>query len=105
MDLIMTKLTDSELQALVFQTGITPCDRLPKPDPRYELNALLSDVSTRINGAVKAEQQTVVLKASGFPTYKAGTVLDAVPVLEQLGYVVVVKTADTQITITISGWI
>ena len=101
----MTKLTDAELQALVFRTGITPCDRLPKPDPRYELNSLLNDVSTRINGAVKAGQPAVILQSDGFPSYMVPTVLGAVPILEQLGYAVACELSTRKISITISGWI
>jgi hypothetical protein len=101
----MSKLTDSELQALVFQTGITPCDRLPKPDPRYELNSLLHCISNFVNGAVKAGNSAVTVETTGFPKWSEKALRDAAPVLTQLGYKTEIKPVCDGISITISGWL
>ena len=101
----MTKLTDTELQALVYQTGITPVDKLPKPDPKAELVSFLHQVSVSINGAAKAGNPSVMTESSGFPTYSKETVIAAQGVLEQLGYRVGKSECGTSVRLTVSGWL
>lgn len=99
----MTKLTDAELQAIVYQTGIMPVDKLPKPDPKAELVSFLHQVSVSINGAVKCG--VVKVRSPTFPSYSVEVMEAGSAVLQQLGYKVQ-PSGDSQdsIYLTISGW-
>lgn len=98
----MSKLTDAELQALVYQTGITPVDKLPKPDPKAELVSFLSQVSVSINGAVKCGAAEV--RSPAFPAYPAWVYQEAEPILTQLGYHVEICSKCGDTSLRISGW-
>lgn len=101
----MSKLTDAELQALVYQTGITPVDKLPKPDPQVELKGLLHHISNVINGAVKAGDPVVQIESTGFPKWSDNVIISAEPILTQLGYRVTLRPMDVGVNIVISGWL
>lgn len=101
----MTKLTDAELQALVYQTGITPVDKLPKPNPKAELIGLLHHISNVINGAVKAGDPIVNVESTGFPKWTDQAILGAASILAQLGYNVKIRHMEVGVKIVISGWI
>lgn len=100
----MSKLTDAELQALVYQTGITPVDKLPKPDPQVELKGLLHHISNLINGAVKAGDSSIRVVSDGFPKWSVQTVHAVEPILIQLGYKVEIQLMEVGVGIVISGW-
>lgn len=102
---MMSKFSNQELQALVNQSGILPCDRLPKPNPHYELVAALHQISTLINGAVVSEARLVHMASNGFPKYSKETIKQVHDVLMELGYKVTLHDEDDGIRVTVSGWI
>lgn len=101
----MSKYSEQELQALVNQSGIIPCARLPKPDPHYELVAALHQISAMINGAVVSGARFVHMASTGFPKYSNETIKQVHAVLMGLGYKVTLHDEDEGIRVTVSGWV
>lgn len=107
----MSDMTDQELQALVNSTGLIPCDRLPKPNPRKSLEDFLVHAAVCINGAVKSGKTEHKFRAYGIPNIPFKTLNEAVPVLERLGYKTSISTDNvegeppTMVTyLVVSGW-
>lgn len=99
----MNNFSDQELQSLVHMSGIMPCDRLPKPDPKAELISFLHQVSASITGAAKCGVDKV--RSPLFPEYPMAVLQDAVVALQQLGYKAQFTTADPgTMYLEISGW-